>query len=178
VVTAKFLMTVKELLARRFHYRGQLRRHRNRQRNADLADFWNARVVADVKAGYTQKAARASATEAASKKFGISASQVGRARADAATYLMGAAELKRSIRELQQFAGDQKRFLVHAKRFRRYQDRFRSWVLQGKPTAYAHMHAINDVADEWVILDNIKHPPISPGQMRRILRLFDVPTRR
>ena len=168
-----FFMTGKELLDRRFYYRGQLRRHANGKRNAELAEFWNAHLTAEMKAGSTEKAARASANKAAGAKFAISAWQVGRARADAAKYLMDAAELKRRIRELQQFAGDQRRFLVHAERFRRYQAHFLTWILKGKPEGYARMHAINDAASESLILDNVQHPPITSGQMRRILRLFD-----
>lgn len=172
----KFLMTVKEALERRYYYRGQLRRHLNAKRNAGLREFWNSRVAAEMRAGSTLSASRAAATRAAREKLGISASQVRRALTDTA-YLMGEAELRRRIRELQQWATDHRRALVHAERLKRYRTRVRHWMKQGKTEAYAHMHAINDVADATIVLDGVEHKSITRGQMRRILRLFEIPTR-
>jgi hypothetical protein len=167
-MATKFLMTAKEALDRRFYYRGQLRRHKNAKRKAELKEFWKAHVVAGMKAGFTRNRAQVSATDAAREKFAISASQIRRALADTA-YLMNGAELKRRIRELQQWAIDQKHTLLHTERVNRYQARFHHWIQQGKPETNAHMRAVNDAADEL---------GIDRGALRRTPRLFEIPTRR
>jgi hypothetical protein len=162
-------MSSKEALNRRFAYRGQLRRHTTAKRNTAMVKFWNAWAGAEMIAGSTQRAAHVSATKAVSEKFHISTWQVRRALADTA-YLMDEVELKRRIRELQQWATDQKRHLVYAAdRLRRYEARRQELKKQGKSEAHAHMRAINDVAAEC---------SITRGQMRRTLRAFDISTRR
>lgn len=167
-MTAKFLMRLDEALARRFHYRGQLRRHEYAKRNAAIREFWYSTVTAESETGKALRIIHAAANEAASKKFSLSRSQIRRALNDT-EYLIDAAWLKHRISELSNLATYNKRFLAHHQRVKRYQEHVAARTKTGEPLRSAQVYAVKRTAEEY---------KITPGRMRRILDSFEVPRRR
>jgi hypothetical protein len=152
-------LTLDEALKRRHYYRGQLRRHKNAKRNATIREFWKSKVASEMEAGSKPKAAHTSATESASERFNISTWQVRRALKDT-KYLIDAAWLKHSIRELSDLAAFNKRFLAQGKRIKRYENHVIAAIQKGYTPAKAHTYAIERTA---------KESGITNGQMRRFL---------
>ncbi len=167
-MAAKFLMSLDEALARRFHYRGQLRRHKYAKRNAAIREFWQSTVTAASETGKTLRAIHAAAIEAASKKFSISRSQVRRALNDTG-YLIDAVWLKPRISELSNLAAYNKRFLSHHQRVKRYQEHVAARTKAGDPVRKSQIYAVKRTAEEY---------KITPGRMRQILDAFEIPRHR
>ncbi len=167
-MTAKVFMTLDEALARRFHYRGQLRRHKNAKRNAAIREFWKSKITAEMATGKKPRAAHASANEAASKKFNISRSQVSRALNDI-DYLIDAASLSLRIHDLRDLQGFQKRFISQRKRIECFEDQVAAAIQKGNTPANAYIYAVKRTAEEF---------GITHGQMRRILHTFELRGRR
>jgi hypothetical protein len=167
-MTANKFMTLDEALKRRFHYRGQLRRHKNAKRNAAIREFWKSKITAEMETGSGPRAVRASANEAASKKFNISRSQVRRALNDI-DYLIDAASLRLRIHDLRDLQGFQKRFISQRKRIECFEDHVAAAIQKGYTPANAHFYGVKRTAEEF---------GITHGPMRRILHTFEFGGRR
>lgn len=163
---SKFLMrSSNELLARRFHYRGQLRRYENAKRNVDIREFWQSKVTAEMSTGEKLRAAHAVANEATSKKFNISRSQIRRALNDA-DYLMDEAALKLRIRELSDLATYIKKLPSQLQRVEYFEHHVAAAIQAKKSERYARIRAIKFTAAKY---------KITSGQVRRILKSFAIP---
>lgn len=166
VPPVKFLMTAPELMARRYDYRGQLRRHKNDKRNAAMVEFWKAHVAAKNQIGEKARITRASANEAASKEFKISVGQVRRVLKDSKNpeYLIPEGSLRRSIQEISYLARHNKNLGVLVQRFRRFEVHLAAQIEAGNSPDRARAFAVGYTAKDF---------KISKYRVRRIIRLYE-----
>jgi len=190
-MTAK-LLTLDEALKRRHYYRGQLRRHKYAERNADIREFYKSKVATEMATGSKPKAARALAIKTASEKSGISPGQVRRALKDTG-YLMNADSLKRNIREIIKIERDRKLAPLQLVRIQYFEKCVAAAIQKGTtaPTpAPLTLKEIFDITTKIpkdtpapnALIDAVKGAAkdlnISPTQLRRILDAYGIPRRR